>query len=235
MSVKNLKLLAIWAVVIVAAGGLAYGLYTRAEPGELDANAPYAVHHLIWLVVLIGALVAARPSLSDVGKAIVGWGGLATILIAGYAYRMELQEVGNRTLGALIPGYAVESRPGASEIVLYRSSDGHFRAIGEVNGVSVTFLVDTGASSTTLTAADAERAGLNLSQLSFSIPVSTANGEAKAAYARLDSLSIGGVRRSGINAHVAERGRLNISLLGMSFLGSLKSYEVRGDRLILRP
>ncbi len=61
----------------------------------------------------------------------------------------------------------------------------------------------------------------------------TANGIAKAAPIRLDSITIGGITRNNVAAAVTEGAGLDTVLLGMSFLGTLTSYDFRGDRLVL--
>jgi aspartyl protease family protein len=95
-------------------------------------------------------------------------------------------------------------------------------------------IVDTGASTIVLRPEDAKRAGIDLSKLSFTVPVLTANGRTVAARVRLDSVAIGPLQREDVEALVAEPKALTESLLGMSFLGRLRSYEFSGDFLTLR-
>jgi aspartyl protease family protein len=98
----------------------------------------------------------------------------------------------------------------------------------------VSFLVDTGASSVVLSYQDAKNAGLDMGALSFTSPISTANGDAFAANVRLVEIGIGEITRRNVRAMVAEDGKLNQSLLGMTFLSSLSGYTVRQDQLILQ-
>ncbi|TIS08973.1 MAG: TIGR02281 family clan AA aspartic protease, partial [Mesorhizobium sp.] len=95
-------------------------------------------------------------------------------------------------------------------------------------------VVDTGATSTVLTAEDAQAAGFNPAALSYTVDVSTANGMARAATVRTDEMAIGGIVRKDMPVMVAAPGMLEQSLLGMNFIGSLSGFEVRGDRMILR-
>jgi aspartyl protease family protein len=81
---------------------------------------------------------------------------------------------------------------------------------------------------------DAKKAGIDVSKLSFTVPVMTANGRTVAARVRLDSVAIGPLQREDVDALVAEPKALTESLLGMSFLGRLRSYEFSGDFLTLR-
>ena len=114
-----------------------------------------------------------------------------------------------------------------------RTADGHFEVSANVNGTSVAFVVDTGASAVILTRDDAERVGIELADLYYRIPIDTANGRTTAAPAMLATIDIGNIRRYDVQALVARRGDLSRSLLGMTFLETLWGFEIRGDRLIL--
>jgi len=117
---------------------------------------------------------------------------------------------------------------------LVKAADGHFWAEASVNGKQVRFLVDTGATTVALTAADAQRLGLDLDTLTFDRPVMTAAGEAKAAVVELDYIAIAGARVDKVQALVLKEG-LSASLLGMSYLGRLSRFEATPTALILRP
>ena len=110
---------------------------------------------------------------------------------------------------------------------------GHFLVDVGVNGTPVRFLVDTGASTVTLTERDAQRVGLPVYALDYSARFETANGPIVAAPVTLRDMSVGGIELLDVDATVTQA-PLNISLLGMSFLKRLSGYEVRADGLILR-
>jgi aspartyl protease family protein len=112
-----------------------------------------------------------------------------------------------------------------------RSFGGSFRIKANVNGSDVPMVFDTGATAVVLTAEDAETAGIDISRLRYSVRVQTANGVGQAASITLDSIVIGDIERQGIRAFVAERGALETSLLGMTFLETLSGYAVRNDSL----
>jgi len=95
----------------------------------------------------------------------------------------------------------------------------------------VRFLVDTGASLVTLTPADARAAGLNSRQLAFDERASTANGLVRMASVTLREIRLGQLSVGDVPAAVIEN--LSVSLLGMSFLNRLQSYEMRGGRLTI--
>jgi aspartyl protease family protein len=156
--------------------------------------------------------------------------------MAGYEYRYELQDVASRVSGGLVPGspLSVADGDGRAVVTLQKRPDGHFAAGISIDGATVDALVDTGATTSVLTSADAARAGFDPSALRFTIPVSTANGMANAARVVAGEIAIGGISRKNLPLLVAEAGRLDQSLLGMNFIGTLSGFDVRGDRLILR-
>lgn len=166
------------------------------------------------------------------------WAGIFLALIVGYTYRDEVSLVVNRVAGDLLPpgtGMSVDTGiPGERAVRIRRRGDGHFGAYAAVNGANVRMLVDTGASTVVLRPADAERAGIDTDTLHYSVAVSTANGTAYAAPVRLRSLSVGPVEVNDVEALVAKPGTLRESLLGMSFLRRLRSFDFSGEFLTLR-
>ncbi len=117
--------------------------------------------------------------------------------------------------------------------MLTESQGGNFFIFGEANGVRVRFLIDTGASDTVLSPADAQAIGIDLRALDFSKVYSTANGMGRGASYTLDSLSVGPISVSPMPVSV-NGAEMNSSLLGMTFLRRLRSFEIQGRRLILR-
>ena len=164
------------------------------------------------------------------------WLLIALLFVAGYVYRDDLQSIAGRMTAGLVPGRAVMTTDasGAQILVLHKMGNGHFQVQAEIDGRDINMLVDTGASSVVLAYADAEQLGLEPEALDFNLMVSTANGMSVAAPVRLESLAIGPIERRNVRAMVAGPGKLDQSLLGMTFLGSLGSVEIRGDELRLR-
>ncbi|MGA0599685.1 TIGR02281 family clan AA aspartic protease [Caulobacter sp. KR2-114] len=126
----------------------------------------------------------------------------------------------------------IETPAGAAQVS--KSPDGHYWAEGEVDGHTVKFLVDTGASAVALTAEDARRLGIDTQGLNYNYTVTTANGQARAAQVKLASVAVGQARIDNVDAFVLDRG-LETSLLGMSYLGRLSQFEATQTSLILRP
>src|SRR6516165_8719401 len=123
---------------------------------------------------------------------------------------------------------------GERSVRIRRRPDGHFIARTQVNGVPLVMLIDTGASTVVLKPADAQRLGIETDKLRYTVPVQTANGTTYAAHVRLRTLALGPISLNDVEALVARPNALKENLLGMSFLGRLRSYEFTGDMLTLR-
>jgi aspartyl protease family protein len=98
----------------------------------------------------------------------------------------------------------------------------------------VHFLIDTGASAVALTPADARHLGIDTSDLKFTYRVVTASGEAHGAAVKLANVTVAGARLDNVDALVIDRG-LDTSLLGMTYLGRLASFQATQKALILQP
>lgn len=167
---------------------------------------------------------------------------VVSVLVAGLAVMLLADRGGGGDRsggGASAPGKAppaataaVEKTAPLSELVLRAGAHGHFTVDASVNGQTLTFLVDTGASSIYLTPQDAARLGWTPPRLTYSERYHTAAGEVRAAPVTLRSLRIGELELYDLPASVGEE-ESSMSLLGMTFLKRFDSYQVRGDRLIL--
>lgn len=121
----------------------------------------------------------------------------------------------------------------AGPLELLADARGHYNSDIEINGRSIHATVDTGASMVALSYEDATRSGIHVSAADFIHPVHTANGSARVAPVLLERVRIGGIELRDVPAAVAEPGRLQGTLLGMSFLGRLSRLEIRSGRLVL--
>lgn len=169
----------------------------------------------------------------------LGWMVRQVLLLAGLGGLLALLLDDGRAmtwLAGLAPSGGTPASPatGASTRTMTIPADrsGHFIVIGEVDGVSVRFLVDTGASDVVLSAEDAGRVGLRLRDRDYTARYQTANGIAAFAPVTLREVSIGHASVRDVAAAVSSA-PIGTSLLGMSFLRRLDGYAVEGDRLIL--
>ena len=194
---------------------------------------------LVALAVFVGGgmLGSYRGRAGAMVRDAVTWLALGLGLVTLYAYKEELMPIAARVVGELLPGSAMtveQSTGGLTEVRIRKRLDGHFTATVKVNGKPISMIVDTGASTIVLRPKDAEKAGIDVSRLTYRVPVITANGRTMAARVQLDEVAVGPLDRKKVDALVAQPGALTQSLLGMSFLSRLRSYEFSGDFLTLR-
>jgi aspartyl protease family protein len=187
-------------------------------------------------LVLSAGIWASRRTVSETIRNLLIWLVIILALATAYLYRNDAMDVGNRLLAGLIPGraFVVTTSEGGQEVILHKLLNGHFEADVTVNGQKIEMLVDTGASMVALSQEDAKRVGLIPENLTYSMTVMTANGRARAAPVELGEVSIGPISRRDVAATVAEEGKLDQSLLGMSFLETLGSMQMQTDELRLR-
>ena len=115
---------------------------------------------------------------------------------------------------------------------LTRGIDGHFHVEAQVNGKSIDFIIDTGASDIVLSKEDARTVGFDPAKLDFSGKAATANGTTETAPVRLKSLVVGPFQNENVRARI-NGGDLFGSLLGMSFLEDYK-ITISGDHMVLQ-
>jgi aspartyl protease family protein len=124
---------------------------------------------------------------------------------------------------------------GGGYMILEGNQLGHFQADVQVEGVSLKMLVDTGASAVTLTAEDADRAGIHPFPNDYTVRMNTANGISQVARVELNQVSLGPITVRDVPALVMQPGASQVSLLGMTFLQRLSSFQVSDNRLVLKP
>lgn len=136
-------------------------------------------------------------------------------------------------LAASGAGASVAMIASAGETVLERQPDGHFYADAQVNGRSVRFMVDTGATSIALTREDAARAGVDFDPSRFVVVGSGASGPVRGQRVKIADMRLDLKQAANVDAAVLDEG-LSVSLLGQSFLSRLGSVQIERDRMILR-
>jgi len=198
----------------------------------------FAVIGVVLVVYLMSLLSDYRGRVGTALRHAAIWIGVLVVLTVGYTFRNDLSNVARRVaVETLPPGVGVTfpvEEAGRNAVRIRRRGDGHFSARGKVNNTSIDMLVDTGASTVVLNPKDAQRAGIDVSSLNYTVAVNTANGTAFAAPIKLRSVTIGSIHVNDIEALVTKPGALSSSLLGMSFLRRLQSYEFSGEFLTLK-
>lgn len=223
-------------VMLAAAAGIAGLAYLLAGqfPGAIHSDFDLArLLQLIAVLALVsgGILFSRRFKARETLRNIAIWAGIGLVLMVAYAFQDELQTIAQRVRTELMPGDPVLA--GENEIVLTAGEDGHFYAFAEVNGARVRFLIDTGASDIVLAPDDARRIGIDMGSLTYSRSYQTANGLGEGAPLRIDSLRMGPIWLTDLPATV-NRAPMETSLLGMSFLRQVASFEIEGRRMRLR-
>lgn len=186
--------------------------------------------------VSIVALAVERPLAVVVAVVVLG--------ISSYNHAPQSREVSSKPAGtpaATVAGGAVAAKttpssPQASNrVVALRGDDhGHFVTDLMIGGQFVKAVVDTGASVVAIPYNEAQRLKILPAASQFTVPLQTANGKAFGAMARIPELRIQGITLYGVDAVVMPKDALGITLLGMSFLKRLKSFEMNGGTLVLK-
>jgi aspartyl protease family protein len=162
------------------------------------------------------------------------WCGVTVVCVAVIGGGKWLPSTGATKPDIVLRGAApAEPRadPAFNTLVYPANRTGHVIVDAVVNGMPMRMLVDTGASFVTLTPADARAAGITSGELVFNRRASTANGPVRMAMVTLREVRLGQLSLDDVPAAVLEN--LNVSLLGMSFLSRLQSYEMRGGKLTI--
>ena len=120
------------------------------------------------------------------------------------------------------------AEPVRKRLSIAKGIGGHYWVAGSVNGQTVQFLVDTGATSVALNDAHAKRLGIDYRVSGRPLQVSTASGVTRGWRVMLDRVKIGDLEVLGVEAVVLEGGAPHEALLGMSFLGRVGWREEQG-------
>lgn len=200
--------------------------------GSLSVDDFGSLAYKLAILVFLGAAVLTmfRERFTQTITAALLWVVVGLVLVIGYSYRFELGNVADRVMAELIPGHVISH---GRTVEVARTNSGDFDISARVNGVHVAMVLDTGASSVVLTQQDAKAVGLPLEVLNYTVSIDTANGRTRAAQVTLDRLAVGGLEERSVEALIVQPGQLRTSLLGMSFLNRLQSWQVSGDRLIM--
>ena len=184
------------------------------------------VYILMAMMLVVGSLMARREPAAKMMKMALAW---IVIFVAGFVlftFRDNLGWVAQR-LRAEAVGTPVQD---GRETRIPMAIDGHFWVEATLNGHATKFLVDSGATTTTVDRKTANAAGIQVSGRRDRY-VRTANGVIRVASGRAAELSIGGITRRDVALEIADNDDLNV--LGMNYLSSLSRWSVEGRWLIL--
>lgn len=189
------------------------------------------VYSLLLLVLVGSSLIARRLPLGQTLRHALAWVAIFAGAIVLFSFRHQMGEAWQQVKRELNPGAPVQS---GESVRILRGEDGHFSVDARVNGHAVRFLIDSGATTSTMARADAAAAGVNVNAPGFDVVVETANGMANMRRARIAKLEVGNIVQSDVPILVSKDVE-ELNLLGMSFLSSLKTWRVEGREMILTP
>ena len=184
------------------------------------------VYILMAMMLVLGSLMARREPAAKLTTMALAW---VTIFGAGFVlftFRDNLAWVGQRLKAEAI-GTPVEQ---GRETRIPMAIDGHFWVKATLNGKPVKFLVDSGATMTTVDRDTAVAAGVDVSPRRDEF-VRTGNGVIRVSSGRAEQLIVGGIVRRDVGLQVADNDDLNV--LGMNYLSSLSRWGVEGRWLVL--
>ena len=185
-----------------------------------------SLYLLMALMLVAGSLIARRERFAKLMTFALAWIAIFGAGFVLFTFRDDLGYVAQRLRSEASGVPVVEGQ----QVRIPMAIDGHFWVEASLNGVPVKFLVDSGATMTTVGRATADSAGVTVSANRNQV-VRTGNGMLRVSTGRADLLAIGPIERSSVGLHVTENEELNV--LGMNYLSTMNRWGVEGRWLIL--
>jgi aspartyl protease family protein len=192
-----------------------------------DGNGPFALYYLIVAVAVASSLFAMRLPLGKVLKMVLAWVAIFGVGFILFSFRSEFSSFGQR-LRAEATGTSIAD---GQTVRIPIADDGHFWVDATVNGRPLRFVVDSGATITTVSAEAAKAVRIPIG--TERTVINTANGRSQVIKGWADRLEVGSIERTDFPVDINEHDDTN--LLGMNFLSSLRSWRVEGNYLVLEP
>ena len=181
---------------------------------------------LMAMMLVLGSLIVRREPLAKMAVMALAWVAMFGAGFVLFTFRDDLGYVLQRLRSEATGAPVAE----ASTLRIPQAIDGHFYVDAMLNGEKVRFLVDSGATMTTIGRQVAGAAHVPVGDTRDQV-VLTGNGPMRVASARADSLDIGTIRRADVGLHVDDGDDLNV--LGMNYLTTLKRWSVEGRWLVM--
>lgn len=184
-----------------------------------------SVMRLLYLALLLAALggwaaVEMRKDWGKTLKMVLAWGMIFLGMMAVFGLWGDIQR-----------GMKPRQQVSAASVTLPRAQDGHYYAELAINGKTLTFMADTGASTVVLSPNDARKIGIDPAKLAFMGEALTANGMVRTARVSLPNVTFGPFHEEALPASV-NQAPMDVSLLGMEYLGRFQ-ISITGDQMIL--
>ena len=193
----------------------------------MEDRAPQAIYYIIAAVFVASSLIGMRQPIGKTLKMALAWVAIFGVGFILFSFRGEFSSIGQRLKAEALGTEIVQGE----EVRIPMADDGHFWVSAKLNGHDVRFMIDSGASTTTISRNVAIAAGVPIGN-EF-VLVKTANGTARATKAYANRLQIAHMERIDFPIDINENDDTN--LLGMNFLSTLQSCRVEGTYLVMRP
>lgn len=186
------------------------------------------VYLLMAMMLVLGALMTRREPAARMITMALAWVGIFAAGFILLTFRDNLGWVVQRLKAEAVGTPVSEGR----ETRIPMAIDGHFWVTAKLNGRDVKFLVDSGATTTTIDRGIARAAGVAISARPDQY-VRTGNGVIRVSSGRATELTVGGITRRNVGLEIADNDDLNV--LGMNYLSSLSRWGVEGRWLVMVP
>jgi aspartyl protease family protein len=193
----------------------------------MEDRSPQVIYYVIAAVFVASSLIGMRQPIGKTLKMALAWGAIFGVGFILFSFRGEFSSIGQRLKAEALGTEIVQGE----EVRIPMADDGHFWVSAKLNGHDVRFMVDSGASTTTISRDVAVASGVPIGN--EHVIVQTANGLARATKGYASRLQIAHIERIDFPIDINENDDTN--LLGMNFLSSLQSWRVEGTYLVLQP
>ncbi len=194
-----------------------------------DDRTAFILFGALALLLPLSALIARRPLIGAVVRALVGWALIAGILYIGFANRDRIGEAASG-LGKRL-GLEEQTVDGDT-VRIRQASDGHFWATVRLNGYERRMLIDSGATATAISEETARNAGIRIRRAP-PVMLTTANGTIQAARGRAETVRIGGLETRDLPVVISPTFE-SFDVIGMNFLSRLDGWRVERGTLVLQ-
>lgn len=191
---------------------------------------PFLIASVGFLVLVASSLIARRLPMSQWVRYMGAWVAILGLLYVGFLFRDDVGTLWERARADMTGSPTIESD--GSTITL-QLADGHFWANGATATGEQNFLVDSGATTTMLSAAGAERLGV-VADEGYPVMVETANGRTMTRRGRIERLTVGSISVTDLPVLISTNGD-DVNVLGMNWLNRMASWRVEGRRMMIVP
>ena len=197
----------------------------------MNDQTPRAIYLGIWLVLVVSALAVRRVPLKSSVKMALAWVGIFLVALVIVSGRHQYAAMWSSAKAFL--GDEEQSVTGTA-LSVPMADNGHFYVTATINGVERRLMVDSGATSSMISAETARAANVNIDESPFPVLLDTAGGPISARVSTIHKLQIGPIHVDDLTTYISPT-MGDTDVIGMNFLSKLKSWHVEGRTLVLQP